>query len=414
MHAHLAGVALFFALALLLPAFPACADAPIHIVSTRNDYVFSESLTFAVEADSTRPIVEAILFYGLEGERLVRRIYPDFVPGTQVHIEYVENLERGQFAPGTVIRSWWQLSADDGTTQASEPKTFEYTDDNHVWQTMAGERVDLFWYGSDEDDAQELLVAADEAVMRLEKEIGVSVDHRPNVYVYDSQTDMARALSRRSESYDDRVLTLGVKVDDDTLLLLGTHRDAKLTVAHELSHIIVGIATHNPYTDLPGWLDEGLAMYAEGQLPSDNRKALERAIDGDELLSVRSMTSYSGRAELVDLYYGEVYSLVDFMLREHGRDKMRDLLSVFSEGARQEQALLRVYGFGLDELDARWRASLGLEPRESPEAQTSLPAVEERPRPERSPFCSYSAGALLLPLLGAALSPLAKRRTEAG
>jgi len=310
-------------LVLLLWALPVCADAPIDIVSTQSRYVFSESLIFSIEASSTRPIVEAVLFYGRDGERLVRRIYPNFAPGTEIRIEYVEDLEKGQFAPGTLIHSWWQLATDDGGVGTSDRSTFEYTDDNHDWRSTAGERVDLFWYGSDEDDARDLQMVADEAVMRLEEEIGVSVDRRASVYVYNSERDMDKALSQRSEAFDDRVLTLGVKVDEDTLLLLGTHRDARLTLAHELCHIVVGIATDNPYADLPRWLDEGLAMYAEGQLPPDNRQAFERAIDRDELLSIRSMTSYSGRPELVDLYYGEVYSVVDFMLREYGRQDAR-------------------------------------------------------------------------------------------
>lgn len=408
------GSVLVLVLVLLLWALPVCADAPIDIVSTQSRYIFSESLIFSIEASSTRPIVEAVLFYGRDGERLVRRIYPNFAPGTEIRIEYVEDLEKGQFAPGTLIHSWWQLATDDGGVGTSDRSTLEYTDDNHDWQSTAGERVDLFWYGSDEDDARDLQVAADEAVMRLEEEIGVSVDRRASVYVYNSERDMDKALSQRSEAFDDRVLTLGVKVDEDTLLLLGTHRDARLTLAHELCHIVVGIATDNPYADLPRWLDEGLAMYAEGQLPPDNRQAFERAIDRDELLSIRSMTSYSGRPELVDLYYGEVYSVVDFMLREYGRDKMRELLDVFSEGARQEEALLQVYHLGLDELDSRWRASLGLGPRESPEAEAPPPVTEERPSPQRKPFCSYSAGGLLIPLLGGALSPVVKRWAGAG
>jgi hypothetical protein len=44
-----------------------------------------------------------------------------------------------------------------------------------------------------------------------------------------------------------------------------------------LSHIVVGLATKNPFGDLPRWLDEGLAMYAEGELPARNRRALEQA-----------------------------------------------------------------------------------------------------------------------------------------
>jgi hypothetical protein len=106
----------------------------------------------------------------------------------------------------------------------------------------------------------------------------------------------------------------------------------------------------------------------------------------------------------VDLYYGEVYSVIDFMLDEYGRDKMRQLLLVFSEGVRQEEALQRAYGFGLDELDMRWRASLGLGLRQERVLETEFPvAVEaQRPENEKAPLCAPVAGVLLLPLIGVA------------
>lgn len=73
-------------------------------------------------------------------------------------------------------------------------------------------------------------------------------------------------------------------------------------------------------------------MYAEGELPADNRDALEDAIKADRLLSLRSMTSYSGRASEVDLFYGEAYSVVRFLLDEFGRDKLHELLGRFCRG----------------------------------------------------------------------------------
>ena len=109
-HRPRGGAVLVLVLVLLLWALPVCADAPIDIVSTQSRYIFSESLTFVIEASSTRPIVKAVLFYGRDGEQLVRRIYPNFAPGTEIRIEYVEDLEKGQFAPGTLIHSWWQLA----------------------------------------------------------------------------------------------------------------------------------------------------------------------------------------------------------------------------------------------------------------------------------------------------------------
>ena len=143
-------------------------------------------------------------------------------------------------------------------------------------------------------------------------------------------------------------------------------------------------------------------MYAEGEFPSDNRRALEKAVRDDNLLSIRSMSSYSGQASRVDLFYGQVYSVIDFMLKEYGRENMQRLLAEFAKGARQEKALQEIYGFDLDELDTRWRASLGLGPRPQVTEVASVPEGGKS-RTEGGFTCTSPVGALLLPLLGIAL-----------
>ncbi len=360
-------------------ALTALAEGPVRILRQEERYAFSESLTFTLQAESDLPIMDVILFYGREGTRLVRRIYPAFTPGTKVAVTHTEELERGQYAPGTLMRTWWQLELQDGSTFKTPVHTFEYTDDHQDWRTLTSEKVIVHYYGRSQTLAETLLQRAEEAITRLGEEIGVSVERPVHIYLYASQQDMQAALPVRSEGFDSRVLTLGVAVSEDTLLLLGTHSDVEQTLAHEISHLIVGMATDNPYTELPRWLDEGLAMYAEGSLPLDNRRALERAIRDDRLLSIRSMSSYSGQVSQVDLFYGQAYSVVDFLLREYGREKMKALLDVFAQGALQEDALRQVYGFGLDELDALWRQSLGLPPRRpsaTPTPAASLPLLD--------------------------------------
>ena len=396
-------MALLLALVLLAPAVS--AEEPIRVLSSECKYQFSVALHFDLSAEGDCPIVEVILFYGPVDSRLVRRIYPDIKPGLRVDVSYTEDLEGGQYAPGTQMHTWWELVCEDGSRLRTEPVLFEYTDLGHDWQVLSSERVDLHWYGTSKHASQaaKLCDTAEKAIARLEDEIGVSMEHRVHVYVYNTQGHMRTALSTRSEVYDDRVMTLGVVVSKDTLLLLGSHRDVEMVILHELCHLVVGLATDNPYTDLPRWLDEGLAMYAEGEFPADNKRALDRAIADDALLSIRSMSSYSGQAEQVDLYYGEVRSVVDFMLQEYGRDQMHELLAVFAQGTRQEDALQQVYGFGLDELDTRWRASLGLGARtlpQTPEAlQDDAQPVTEPDQEDSEPICSSVAGVLLAPLL---------------
>jgi len=174
---------------------------------------------------------------------------------------------------------------------------------------------------------------------------------------------MQEALISQGAIFEEQIITLGTVVAPDTVLLLGTHQDVDITIAHELTHVVVHLATDNPYAEIPAWLDEGLAMYNEGKLRSGNAQALEEGIRENRLISVRSLTSATGNPAEVNLFYGEVYSVVDFLLKTYGKEKMSELLKVFKEGALADDALMKVYGFDQDELDAQWRESIGVPPR---------------------------------------------------
>ena len=358
-------IALILLLLLAPAADPVLAQSGWQVLDTRVSASFADSLDVALRVRHDEPIVDVILFYGRAGDRLVRRIYPPFTPGTEVTMDYSEPLYAGQFAPGTELRVWWRLTDATGEAFDTIVETIRYVDDSHDWESLEGENVTLYYYDVRQSRAAEWLDEAERALDRIQSDLGISLVSPVDIYVYRNESDMSAAFATRSDDYDARVTTLGVAVDEDTLILLGSQSDLELTMAHELSHIVVGMATDNPYAGLPRWLDEGLAMRAEGELPRQNALALELGIARDELLSVRSMTSYSGRVDQVDLFYGECYSVVTFMIETYGREKMTELLQVFAEGTSQHDALQRVYGLTIEELDARWRISLGLEPRSS-------------------------------------------------
>lgn len=391
----LAGLGL--ALALTLGVATSRAEGPVRVLESRQNYTFGEVLSFRLVAESDQEIKAVTLYYRRQKERVTSRVVPDFQPGRRVEASYDKELEPGEIPPGTTMEYYWRLELADGTQSDTPTQAFVCDDHRFDWQTLHADNLTLYYYGNERDErlAQGLLQAGQEALVRLQSEVGVELEAPVSVYVYRTSEDMSGALASRSDGFDERIVTLGVAVSDDTLLLLGSHPDAQQTIAHELSHIVVGLATKNPYAPLPRWLDEGLAMYAEGELPARNINALNDAVSRDALISVRSLSSYTGDASQVDLYYGEVYSLVDYLLRTYGREKMRELLAVFGQGAYQEDALREVYGLGLDELDAAWRESLGLKPRVAPNpASTAAPPAQQKTRGRQAcPLASF-AGAL--------------------
>lgn len=398
-------LALCLVIVFALHAIVSGAQNGVRILENRHAALFAEKITFDLVAEGDEAIEGVTLYYRRQNEAVTSRVVPEFTPGRHVEARYEKTLERGEIPPGTVMEYYWRLDLASGTRSETETVTFVYEDDRFAWQVLEAGRVTILYYGDDSTAAlgKELAERGKSTLARLQSEVGVTLEAPVRVYVYGDADDMVAALAPRSQGFDERILTLGVAVSDDTLLLLGDHPAVRQTLAHELSHVVVGLATENPYAPVPRWLDEGLAMYTEGELPVDNAVALKRAVTRDALISVRSLSGYTGDASQVDLYYGEVHSLVGFLLRTYGRDKMGELLQVFKQGTYQEDAVQQVYGLSLDELDARWRQSLGLGPRATPAPADEPVPQTRRGQPSRQPCPSLSliAGLGLAAALGA-------------
>jgi hypothetical protein len=170
----------------------------------------------------------------------------------------------------------------------------------------------------------------------------------------------------------------GQAYPEENIVILGTSgSDAqwdKDTVIHELTHVLVGHFTFSCLGGVPQWLNEGLAVYSEGPLDSQFQKPLDQAIKADNLLSVRSISgSFSEVSDKADLSYAESYSLVNFLIKTYGQDKMTALLSAFRDGATSDQALTQTYGFNIDGLEDQWRTSIGAQPRTASGQPTAQP-----------------------------------------
>jgi len=257
-----------------------------------------------------------------------------------------------------------------GNRLETEPTTISFDDDRYRWQTLKAEKLSLFWYRGDEAFAQELMDGALTALDKLAQDTGAQLQKPVKMYIYADSGDLRGALVFPRE------WTGGQAFVEHGIVVIGIGPDemswGRRAVAHELAHLVTYQITFNPYGAPPTWLEEGLAMYAEGGLEPRYGSLLQEAASKDELFSVQSLgSSFPAHAEKALLAYAQSYSLVDFLIANHGRDKMLQLLEVFQRGSSYDGALLEIYGFDTGSLDDRWRDSLGLGPRSA-----GLPAAE--------------------------------------
>jgi len=343
------------------------AQGEITVTANSYQYNFAERIVFGLVAESSSEINEITLTYRVGSESVTNRAYPEFSPAQRVEAEYVWRLQRGEIPPGSDIEYYWRIEDAAGNALETEPITFTYMDDRFTWESLIEGRIILYWYDADQAFGRRLLDSAVESLTRLEDNVGVELEKPVKIIVYQSKADMQEALISQGAIFEEQIITLGTVVAPDIMLLHGTHQDVDVTIAHELTHVVVHLATDNPYAEIPAWLDEGLAMYNEGKLRSGNAQALKEGIRRNKLLSIRSLTSMTGNPDEINLFYGEVYSVVDFLLKTYGKEKMSELLKVFKEGSLTDDALMKVYGFDQDQLEAQWRESIGAPSQEEAE-----------------------------------------------
>jgi hypothetical protein len=338
---------------------------------------FPESITFRATIAGSAPITSVILEYGtdqLTCGSVVAKAFPQFTPGAAVNAEWTwEMRQSGSLPPGATLWWRWRYTDENGVESISEKKTLTWLDSLHDWQTVTSGLINIHWYSGDQIFAEDLLDAALTGLARLQNDAGLQPDKPIHLYIYANTDDMKDAILYEPS------WTGGMAYADHDIVIIGiSQRDLEwglTTIAHELTHVLVGHLTFSCLGDVPTWLNEGLAVYSEGDLNSDSQSQLDEAIRNDQLLTIRSLSG--GFSEVPDrayLSYSQSYSIVKFLIEYYGQDQMNSLLIALRDGSTVDEALMQVYGFDIDGLENAWREAVGATPQTASVGPTAQPA----------------------------------------
>jgi len=388
-------IGLIFLVATL--ASPAAAQEEIQVTDQAWDSAFRDHLTFTLSAQSPTEITEASLFYRVVGQLATSRNEAEFTPGTAIEAQFTidQTKPANYFPPGTELEYWWKLVDANGTELKTEGQTLLYLDERFEWQTLENERLTLYWYQGDDQFGQALFERANLALDTLATDIGIELESPIKIFIYANHQDLLSALSVTAQEW-----TGGVAFTQYGVVILGINPvqlDWGLNaMTHEMSHLVIHQATDNPFSGLPRWLDEGIAVYNENrdELDDDFRPVFERAVANNDLMTLRTLSSHFPADPVkANLAYGQSGAVVKFIVDTYGSDAMAELLSIFAEGAIPDEALQQALGVDTDGLDNAFRASLELPPLPGSEAVNVEPetaaeseesAVSQQAEPEES------------------------------
>lgn len=398
---------LVFVVTLAWGGSAARADATIDASSVEPQY--PKTLNFKVTASAPADITDVRLVYAITGRGASAIAIPDEVAkGKTVSVTVAVQTNSGSsyIAPGSDFTYHWEIASADGKTTVTKDQQYRYLPPGKDWQSVSGEIMQVFYYGDRKALADSYLKAGQETFDKIGKQLlNTQLKITPVkvlLFAVESELEQAKPGAGAGGRFDAAVTTCGTKVTDDIVFVIPQacgSNDRTDTLRHEFGHIINAAAGEGTLAKLPSWLDEGTAVYAQTDPGSNYVGAFLAAVRANRLLPFSSMGVASSTASQVNLFYGQSYGMVKYLIDKAGPAKYAEFFATIKKGSRFDQALQQVYGFDLAGFEQEFTTNGGqvrgassappaatVAPTQAPPRQTSpTAAATQRPRAATSP-----------------------------
>ena len=233
------------------------------------------------------------------------------------------------------------------------------------WEELRGEHF-IIYFTKEEKIAKQALDKSELYYRQVADNLGYQRytdfwlwDKRCKIYLYPDHDSYLKATyspywSHGQANYTDKTISgyVGSQLFLDAIL------------PHELGHLIfrdfVGFEG-----EIPLWLDEGVAQWQERAKPKTVNKAAIRLLNENRLIPLKIMMKLDVRGTedktLVNVFYVQSASLVDFLIRKYGTTKFTMFCQQLRDGKTLEEALKFSYSPSMrtvEDLEKEWRRYL--------------------------------------------------------
>ncbi len=359
-----AAAGLIFVLLHLSPLLGYAAGDGIRVLSDEKEVRFPGDVTFNLEVEGEADIVEVKLFFRVSPSDVWTYTYPDLVPSRRLEANFDLDISGANYLPpGTELEYYYSITDARGGTLDTVPESFFYVDDRYRWRTVEAGPLTLFWHDLPESRVLDVAQLVEESLSQIADFLQVSLDEPARGIIYNTQSEARQAFPIQSRTTTEGQVFQGFAFPDRGVFV-GVGLQPGLIV-HESAHLLIREAISSPGATVPAWVNEGFASYVEPGVQGFGY-SFPRGLSPD-LMRLRHMNTVSGTPEEIRYFYQKSESVVGYLLENHGAAGFREFLARLDEGNSPDRALQVSYGLGLDDLDARWAASLEEAPRSVPD-----------------------------------------------
>ena len=236
---------------------------------------------------------------------------------------------------------------------------------NQTWRVFKSTHFLVFYHGASVDLLDRLTQKAEGYYNEITDEFGFNRlnfwtwDNRAKIYLFDTLEEYRKANS-------DLDWSVGAVIVKNKSIQSYTTAPGFLdnVLAHELAHIIFRemVGFNNPA--VPLWLEEGVATFQERR-PENQlvRQYLAGKIQTNTFIGLSQLNNFDlmhvKDRQLIELFYRESYSLLDYLIKEFGKDKFVLFCQYLRDYRDLARALRLTYSFdSLQEFENSWKAHI--------------------------------------------------------
>ena len=361
-------IALYLAAPFSATTFVQAAGGEIRVVETQHEVNFPSGVDVSATIESDAAIQEIRVYYRPAGSRRWGYAYADFDPGTKVvATQSIPVRESTYIAPGADVEYFFEIRDVEGNVFSTELGLVEYLDQRFDWKRVQVGPLELVYHDIRQSRVEDFASALLEDLRRVEEVLHLDHSSGFKGVIYNSYRDANAAFPVQSQTTTDHGTFAGYAFPEQGVFV-GQGLDRRIIV-HESTHIMYHEALGYRTTEDVAWLNEGFASYME----PDSRVRSSSQLYG-RTPPLKAMKAVSGTPSTIPLFYHKAESVVAHLIEEYGEENFRTLLRHIATGRTIGEALVAVYGFDEDGLDASWA---GL-PIPAPPAPTVRPQREAR------------------------------------
>ncbi|MEX1072618.1 MAG: peptidase MA family metallohydrolase [Chloroflexota bacterium] len=349
--------------------------------ATSADSTYGSEMVFRAQLPGGAPDkLELLLRFGGADSTFVAR-----VDAGATSAEYRWDAADRQVTPSTPIAYRWRAT-EGGSVTLSAEKTLVYEDDRPGlnWQTARIGDAVVHWYGGSAAQARVFGEVTADAASAAEALLGHTLAGPIDIYVYDTRDQFFGALGPGAREWTGAATFPALRT---VFMWLGGGSSSylRLTVAHEVTHVVFQDATDNAFHEPAKWFNEGFAVWSEEQ-GADTEVANVRSEAGNGLLAFEGISeSFPIGERGARLAYAQGASMVQMIIDTYGRDAIAAIAEAWRDGAGDAEALEAGTGVPVAQLYEDYFASFGVDPPTAVEPAPILPSnVDIPPQPATS------------------------------